>query len=71
MGFSCQEGDGARYEHDRGEVDTQGTRKARRAKGLGTEEYMPTLLRNGPWCDGRWRVAPLVRIIVAEFPVTK
>ena len=65
MEFSCQEGDGARHEHDRGEGGT------RWEKSSGTEEYMPTLLQNGPRCDGRWGVASLVRITVVEFPVTE
>ena len=65
MGFGCQGEDGARYEHDRGEGGT------RQGKGSGTEEYMPALLQNGPRCDGRWGVAPLVRIVVTEFPITE
>ena len=32
---------------------------------------MPTLWQNGPRCDGRRGVAPVVRIIIAEFPVAE
>ena len=54
--LGCQEGEGARYEHDHGEVST------RRGEESGSEEYLPKLQRNGPRCHGRWRVAPLVRV---------
>ena len=65
MEFSCQEGDGVRYEHDHGESGT------RQGKGFRPEEYMPVLSQNRPRCDSRWGVAPVVRIIIVEFLVTK
>ena len=44
---SCQDGDGAGYEHDRGEAGTK------QGNGSGPEEYMSMLLQNRPRCDGR------------------